>query len=105
MATIQTGSVLERTVLKEGQLFLVADRGGDIKALNLEGQGLYYRDVRHLSLLELDITGTRLTLLANASELNFMTELQFANDTLLGQDGRMLAEARTIGVSRTRFVS
>ena len=87
MASGQTGSVLERTVLKEGQIFLVADRAGDIKALNLEGHGLYYRDMRHLSLFELDITGTRLILLSASGELNFMSNLQFANDTLIGQDG------------------
>ena len=49
MATIQTGSVLERSVLKEGQIYLVADRAGDVKALNLEGHGLYFRDTRHLT--------------------------------------------------------
>src|SRR2546423_9814034 len=104
MATIQTGSVLERTVLKEGQLFLVTDRAGDIKALNLEGHGLYYRDTRHLSLFEMDISGTRLTLLSAAGELNFMNNLQFANDTLLGQKGEVLAEPRTISIRRHRFV-
>src|SRR2546423_10251207 len=104
MATIQTGSVLERTVLKEGQLFLVTDRAGDIKALNLEGHGLYYRDTRHLSLFEMDISGTRLTLLSAAGELNFMNNLQFANDTLLGQKGEVLAEPRAISIRRNRFL-
>src|SRR5215470_15141450 len=97
-------SVPERTVLKEGQLFLVADRDGDIKALNLEGQGLYYRDRRHLSLFEMAINGTRLTLLSSASELNFMSTLQFSNDLLLGPDGRLLAEPRTISITLQRFV-
>ena len=104
MANIQSGSVLERSVLKEGQIYLVADRGGDIKALNLEGQGLYYRDMRHLSLFEMDITGTRLTLLGSAGELNFMSTLQFANDTLLGSKGEVIAEPRTISIRRNRFL-
>src|SRR4029453_12851690 len=69
MATVQTGSVLERSVLKEGEIFLVTDRAGDVKALNLEGHGLYYRDTRHLSLFELDLSGTRLVLLSAAGEL------------------------------------
>jgi glycogen debranching enzyme len=93
------------TVLKEGQLFLVADRDGDIKALNLEGQGLYYRDRRHLSLFEMAVNGTRLTLLSAAGELNFMTNLQFANDLLLGSDGQPLADPRTISIARQRFVA
>ncbi len=104
MATVQTGSVLERTVLKEGQIFLVADRAGDIKLLNLEGHGLYYRDTRHLSLFEMDISGTRLTLLSASGELNFMSNLQFANDTLLGQSGEIVAEPRTISIRRNRFL-
>src|ERR671930_812370 len=104
MVAIQTGSVLERTVLKEGQLYLVADRAGDITALNVEGHGLYFRDTRHLSLFELDISGTRLTLLSSAGELNFMSNLQFANDSLLGPKGELVAEPRTISVSRNRFL-
>ena len=104
MPTIQTGSVLERSVLKEGQIYLVADRAGDIRALNLEGHGLYFRDTRHLSLFEMDLTGTRLTLLSAAGELNFMSNLQFANDTLLGPSGEVIAEPRTISIRRNRFL-
>ena len=104
MATVQTGSVLERSVLKEGQIFLVTDRGGDIKALNLEGHGLYFRDTRHLSLFELDISRHPVTLLSAAGELNFMSNLQFANDTLIGQDGHVSAEPRTISIRRNRFL-
>ena len=104
MPSAQIGSVLERAVLKEGQLFVVADRDGDIKSLNLEGQGLYYRDRRHLSLFEMGVNGTRLTLLSSAGELNFMSTLQFSNDLLLGNDGRVLAEPRTISITRQRFV-
>src|ERR671938_1480783 len=104
MVAIQTGSVLERTVLKEGQLYLVADRAGDMTALNVEGHGLYFRDTRHLSLFEMDIAGTRLTLLSAAGELNFMSNLQFANDTLLGPNGEIIAEPRTISIRRNRFL-
>src|SRR5262245_34524174 len=104
MASIQTGSVLERTVLKEGEIYLVADRAGDVKALNQEGHGLYFRDTRHLSLFEMDITGTRLTLLSAAGELNFMSNLQLANDTLIGPSGDVVAEARTISIRRNRFL-
>ncbi|HEV7664332.1 MAG TPA: glycogen debranching N-terminal domain-containing protein, partial [Chloroflexota bacterium] len=104
MATVQTGSVLERSVLKEGQIFLVADRAGDVKALNLEGHGLYFRDTRHLSLFEMDMSGTRLTLLSASGELSFMSNLQFANDTLLGSSGEVVAEPRTISIRRNRFL-
>ena len=70
-----------------GQLFLVADRGGDISALNMEGHGLYFRDMRHLSLFEMDISGTRLSLLSAVGELNFMSNRSSPTTQLLGQDG------------------
>src|SRR5579859_7454750 len=104
MPTVQTGSVLERTVLKEGPLFLVADQTGDVKAINLDGHGLYFHDTRFLSLFEMGITGTRLILLSSSGELNFMSNLQFANDTLLGDNGEVIAEARTISIRRNRFL-
>jgi glycogen debranching enzyme len=104
MAASQSASVLERTVLKSGQLFLVADRGGDIKALNVEGHGLYFHDMRHLSLFEMDILGTRLTLLSATDELNSLSEQQFTNDALMGQHEEVLAEARTISIRRSRFL-
>src|ERR671937_253650 len=104
MVALQTGSVLERTVLKEGQLYLIADRAGDVTALNVEGHGLYYQDTRHLSLFELDISGTRLTLLSAAGELNFMSNLQFANELLLDGSGEVLAGPRTLSIRRNRFL-
>jgi glycogen debranching enzyme len=105
MATAQFGSVLERTVLKDGQLIVVADRDGDIKAQNLEGQGLYYRDRRHLSLFEMAINGTRLTLLSAADELSVMNTSLLSNALLLGADGDLLAKPRTISITRQRFVA
>src|SRR5919199_986348 len=104
MATIQTGSVLERSVLKEGQIYLVADRAGDVKVLNVEGHGLYFRDTRHLSLFEMDISGTRLALLSASGELNFMSNLQFANDALVGPSGEVVADPPTISIRRNRFL-
>jgi glycogen debranching enzyme len=104
MVAIQTGSVLETIVLKEGQLYLVADRAGDVKALNVEGHGLYYQDTRHLSLFELDLSGTRLILLSATGELNFMSNLQFANDTLVGGNGDVVAGPRTLSIRRNRFL-
>jgi glycogen debranching enzyme len=97
-------SVLDRTVLKEGQLYLVADRAGDITSLSGDGHGLYYRDTRHLSLFEMELNGTRLALLSSAGELNFMSNLQLANETLIDEEGTVVAPARSISVRRNRFL-
>ena len=45
--------MLDRTVLKEHQMFLVCDGNGDIAAHNADGHGLYWHDTRFLSLYEL----------------------------------------------------
>ena len=45
--------MIDRTVLKENQMFLVTDPGGDVRRGNVEGQGLYWRDTRFLSIFEL----------------------------------------------------
>lgn len=98
------GSILERSVIKEGQLYLVSNETGDIARQNAQGQGLYFRDTRHLSVFELEVEGVPLMLLSSSSELNFMSALQLANDRFVGEDGELIAETRTISVRRNRFL-
>ena len=95
--------MLERTVLKENEIFLVSDECGDIAAHNVDGQGLYWRDTRFLSLYELTVDGGRPQLLSAAGEHNFMTNLQFANAGFVTAEGRAVP-ARTISIRRNRFV-
>jgi glycogen debranching enzyme len=92
-----------RTVLKENEVFLVCDIAGDIQALSREGQGLYFRDTRFLSMFEMSIDGLSLSLLSAAGDQSFMGNLQFANNPGTLPDGTPL-EARTISVRRNRFI-
>ncbi|GAC1321535.1 MAG: glycogen debranching N-terminal domain-containing protein [Chloroflexota bacterium] len=104
MSSSGPGSLLERTVLKEGQLYLVTNDSGDVVRQNAQGQGLYYRDTRHLSVFELNVEGVPLMLLSASGELNFMSTLQLANDRFVGSDERVVADTRTISVRRNRFL-
>src|SRR5439155_20202549 len=45
-----------------------------------------------------------LILLSASGELNFMSNLQFANDALIGPQGGLAAEPRTISIRRNRFL-
>lgn len=92
-----------RTVLKENEVFLVCDVSGDIHAHSMEGQGLYFRDTRFLSMYQMSIEGMGISLLSAAGDQSFMGTLQFANNRGTLKDGT-LVEARTISVRRNRFI-
>ncbi len=92
-----------RTVLKENEVFLVCDIAGDIQALSREGQGLYFRDTRFLSMFEMSIDEMSISLLSSAGDQSFMGTLQFTNNPGILPDGTHL-DARTISVRRNRFL-
>lgn len=94
-----------RTVLKENEVFLVCDPAGNIRARSREGQGLYFRDTRYLSLYELTIEEFDLWLLSSAGDQPFMGNLQLANLHSERPNGSGLPiGARTISVRRNRFI-
>lgn len=92
-----------RTVLKENEVFLVCDVAGEIQALSREGQGLYFRDTRFLSMFEMSIDEMSISLLSAAGDQSFMGNLQFTNGPGAMPDGTTL-DARTISVRRNRFI-
>ncbi len=84
-------------------MFLVSDTTGDIGSHNIDGQGLYWRDTRFLSLYELTLDGGRPQLLSATGEYSFMTTLQFANAAFRTADG-VPVPARSISIRRNRFL-
>jgi glycogen debranching enzyme len=92
-----------RTVLKENEVFLVCDASGDIRALSREGQGLYFRDTRFLSMFEMGVDEVDISLLSSAGDQSFMGNLQYANNPGTLKDGTQVG-ARTISVRRNRFI-
>jgi hypothetical protein len=84
-------------------MFLVSDGRGDIAAHNVDGQGLYWRDTRFLSLYELRLGTGQPQLLSSTGEHNFMTTLQFGNPAFQTADGRAVP-ARSISIRRNRFL-
>lgn len=93
---------MDQCVLKENELVMVSDDQGDMP----EGRrrlGLYYRDMRYLSLFEMKVNGQRPRLLSSSSEQNYVCDIQMANPTIALADGAM-ALARTISIRRSRFI-
>lgn len=95
--------MLDRIVLKENEIYAVTDREGNIRREAIDGQGLYFRDTRFLSVYEMEIQHVPLQLLSSAGELNFMSNFQFGNGPSILPGGEELG-ARTVSVRRNRFI-
>ncbi len=93
---------MEQHVLKENELIMVSDEMGDMP-LGRRRLGLYYRDTRYLSVLEMTIDGQSPRLLSSSSEQNYVCDIQLANPTIELPDGTT-ALARTISIRRNRLL-
>src|SRR5262249_29454842 len=99
-----SASRLRRT-LKHNDTFAVFDSHGDIGATSGGPDGLFDRDTRFLSHLELLINGTQPLLLGSAirdDNLNYYVDLTNAD---LYQDDRIVLLKDTVHIARTIFLS
>src|SRR5438105_516753 len=94
-------ALVQQLVLKEGNIFLLSHESGDISG-NI-GLGLYYQDIRYLSLLILRVNGQEPPLLNFSGYRNFMGTLQLANDIFYLPDGKAVMP-QTISMRRSRFI-
>ena len=103
-----------KLVLKENLVFMVSREDGDVSPADQEGFGLYYKDTRYLSILELRINDTIPVLLTSSGEFNFMGNIQSANPLMqIPQSGANFEKAeaepltllpRTLSIRRNRFI-
>jgi glycogen debranching enzyme len=89
-------------VLKEGNVFLISQENGDISGNT--ALGLYYSDMRYLSLLEFKINGESPALLNFSGYRNFMGTLQFTNELFQLPDGTAVLP-ESISIRRSCFIS
>lgn len=91
-------------VLLDGDTFAVFDRLGDIQPLGLGQQGIFYRDTRHLSRLQLEICGRRPLLLSSTiREDNLLLGVDLTNPDLTLEDGHFLPRG-TLHIYRRKFL-
>ncbi len=109
-----------RLVLKENLVFMVSAEDGDVPQTNTEGWGLYYKDTRYLSVLELEVNGYTPILMTSSGEFNFMGNIQSANPLIQlpaenndhseeangngNGNGTVTLLPRTISIRRNRFI-
>jgi glycogen debranching enzyme len=101
-----TASTLERQprALKHGDTFAVFDQYGDIAGSRGSSEGLFHRDTRHLSRLELLFDGRRLMLLSSTlRDDNSSLTVDLANPDLFG-DGRIVLAREKLHLVRTKFL-
>src|SRR5260221_3470407 len=70
---------------KAGSLVVLCGSDGDIDSQANEGQGLYFHDMRHLSLATLRLEGQRLSVLLSTDDLGDRSICELANPELVLQ--------------------
>jgi glycogen debranching enzyme len=92
-------------VLLYGDTFAIFNRYGDIQPVGFGQQGLFQKDTRYLSRLELRICGMRPLLLSSTvREDNILLAVDLTNPDLELPSGRSLARG-TLHIFRTKFLS
>lgn len=97
---------LHQTLLstKEGETFLHSDINGNFSLPNTVGMGLYYKDTRFLSQLELRINGAMPVLLSSSAERAYMSYVDLTNPDIW-EEGKLVITQQTLNIRRTRVVS
>ena len=98
-----TQDIRDATLVKEGDLFLLADLEGNVPAGNTSGLGLYYRDTRFLSTFDLAMAGLRPTILLSSGRWHFLGTYVLTNPTLVTSEGTHV-ERETLQIRRYRAV-
>jgi glycogen debranching enzyme len=103
----ETGPVVDIRdvqVIKDDRTFLVTDRMGNVPEGNSAALGLYHRDTRFLSGLELDVSGLDPVLLHSSTERNYsqIVELTYPFETI---DVEGVHRKENVSVQRFRVLS
>ncbi|OUM94231.1 MAG: amylo-alpha-1,6-glucosidase [Thermobacillus sp. ZCTH02-B1] len=94
---------LKQRVIKENDLFLLTDENGDIPPGSTDGCGLYTRDTRFLSRLELSINGVKPVLLESTAETNCQAVFRLTNPHMEA-NGQIKLWRESVEMLRHRFI-
>lgn len=81
----------------------MTEKNGDIPANSIEGLGLYTKDTRFLSQLEVKINGLKPVLLASAADENYISTIRMTNSHM-EENGEIILWRESIELQRTRFI-
>ncbi len=92
-------------VLLNGDTFAVFDRSGDIQPVGFGQQGIFHKETRHLSRLEMHFCGERPLLLSSTvREDNVLFAVDMTNPDLVMPSGDVLPRG-TLHIYRTKFLT
>ncbi|RKP46712.1 amylo-alpha-1,6-glucosidase [Cohnella endophytica] len=94
---------MDYRVIKENDLFLLTDRTGDIPEGQKEGLGLYTKDTRFLSRMELKINGVKPIVLASEADQNYISTIILTNPHMEEAE-KLVLWRESIELRRTRFI-
>lgn len=94
---------MEYRVIKENDLFLLTEENGNIPENHSYGLGLYTKDTRFLSKLELKINGQDPILLSSDGSENHVSKMIMTNPHM-EKDGELVLWRESVEVIRTRFI-
>jgi glycogen debranching enzyme len=94
---------MDYRVIKENDLFLLTDIAGDIPEGQRQGLGLYAKDTRFLSRMELRINSQRPNVLASEADQNYISTILLMNPHM-EEDGKLVLWRESIELRRTRFI-
>ncbi len=71
---------MEYSVIKEGDLFFLTDKNGELTENNENGYGLYTKDTRFLSRMELFVDGEKPSLLSSSANRSYFASIRLMKD-------------------------
>jgi glycogen debranching enzyme len=97
--------IRDAQVIKHDRTFFLSDRFGDVPVGNTAALGLYHRDTRFLSQLELSLDGLSPLLLHSSTERNYSQVVQLAYPVSVPDPHGFGEHSENIAVSRSRILS
>ncbi|MGE8203001.1 glycogen debranching N-terminal domain-containing protein [Heyndrickxia sp. NPDC080065] len=94
---------MDYRVIKENDLFFLTDTKGNVPENHYYGMGLYTKDTRFLSKLDLKINGEDPVLLSSNAEENFMATILLTNPHIENDD-ELILWRESVEIERSRFI-
>src|SRR5579884_2846443 len=95
--------IRDALIIREGGLFLVMDKSGQIPAGNESGFGLYFKDTRFLSEYEFAFSRVAPVMLLSSAEKGYAAEQVLSNPTIPTAEGEIIRR-ETVEVRRVRVL-
>ena len=96
--------IRDNHVIKHNRAFFLSNRFGDVPEDNQAALGLYYRDTRFLSRLELTLDDLQPLLLHSSTERNYWQIVELAYPIAV-MDPQGFEQKENVGISRSRLLA